>query len=115
MLSHDSLFKPTTSDEEWVSYLGERDWIAVTKDLALTRNQLVIALVRLYKIGLFALRHANLTDVEQYSIFMSAIPKMKKFIKQNSKPFIVRIRKSNPKKSRKQKHLKINIELVRTL
>ena len=75
VVGHDSLFTPTTSDEEWVSYIGERDWIAVTKDLALTRNKLVIALVRLYRIGLFALTNANLRDVEQYEIFMLAIQK----------------------------------------
>ena len=40
---------------------------------------------------------------------------MKKFIERNSKPFIVRIRKSNPKKSRKHKQLKTNIELVHIL
>ena len=88
---HNSIFNPNTLDEVWIKHVADNNLIAVTKDKAIIRRHLAIQYVKIYKIGMFVLAHGDMSANKQFDIFTEIIPRLLHYIKNNKKPFIVKI------------------------
>lgn len=84
-------FSPDTPDVIWLNYVGQKGWIALTKDMRISRNALERRAAANAGVRMFALNNANLNAQEMASAFCNAIGDMQKFIEKNQAPFIAKI------------------------
>lgn len=90
---HDDEFSQNAQDVEWLREVGNRGWIVLTKDVAITRNTAERLTVTLAEVRLFALSRQDLSSSEMNDILRSAIPKIQKIVRQHPAPFIAKIYK----------------------
>lgn len=88
---HDDHFPPDAEDEVWLSEIGKRGWVAITKDeriryRAIERDALMRAGVRA-----FILTGRNLPAQELASIFLRCLARIDRLLGANRGPFIARI------------------------
>ena len=91
---HDDHFPPDARDEDWLSEVGRRGWIVLTKDARIRyRTSELAALVRA-RVSAFVLTSGNLCGAEMAEIFIKALPTMCRFAARYSPPFIAKITKN---------------------
>jgi hypothetical protein len=56
---HDEQFAPKTTDEAWIQEVGQRGWLAVTGDNAITRSAIALHHIRHSRLHLFILHGLN--------------------------------------------------------
>lgn len=88
---HDDHFPTDAKDEEWLSQVGTRGWIVLSKDdriryRAVEKHALLSA-----GIAAFFLSRGDLKGVEMAAIVIKAMPRIIRFIKKYRRPFIASI------------------------
>lgn len=87
---HHELFRPDTSDEEWIRVVATRDWIALTHDARIRYKPNEKAAVLEAGLGMIVLigkvRHAELADN-----FVRTIVQVQRFVAQCEPPFIAKL------------------------
>ncbi len=91
---HDNLFPQNAPDTDWLSKVGSRNWIVLTKDAMIKSRPNEKAALMRSGVRAFILVSANLTGEEMASIFVKAIPAIKKFIAKYPAPFIAKIKRT---------------------
>jgi predicted nuclease of predicted toxin-antitoxin system len=91
---HDEHFKRDEEDRVWLTVVGERGWVVLTKDQRLRYRPLEIAALRSSRCRVFILTAGNLRGSEIASAFLIALPRMFKVISTSPGPFIARVTKS---------------------
>jgi hypothetical protein len=81
-------------DEEWLRFVGQKGWIAITKDKRIRYRGPALEVIRKEKVKLFVLSKGNLTGLEMAEIIKRATPRIKTFIAKHEPPFIAIITKS---------------------
>lgn len=103
---HDDHFSQTLSDVEWLTQVGERDWVVLTKDQKIgyrAEEQLAVAQAN---VRLFALVGGGLSGDAMAQAFVNAFEGMKRFVRGNQAPFIAKVYRSGQVKEWKnQKEL----------
>jgi len=77
---HDDIFGPATSDEEWLSKVGESQWIVLTKDEHIRYRENERSAVQKAGVRLFVLTSGNLTGDEMASIIVGALPRIERAV-----------------------------------
>jgi len=90
----DDHFEPNASDEEWLRFIGQKGWIAITKDKRIRYRTPALEVIRKEKVKLFMYNKGNLTGQQMVEILVKAIPRIKTFIAKHEPPFIVTMTKS---------------------
>ncbi len=88
---HDDCFPQNAKDIEWIPEVGKREWIILTKDANIGKNQLERLCIAQAKIRMFTLASQNLSGEEMANIFEQSIISMQRFIEKNPAPFIAKI------------------------
>jgi predicted nuclease of predicted toxin-antitoxin system len=88
---HDDEFSQNAQDIEWLSEVGKRGWIVLTKDVAITRNAAERLTVTLAEVRLFALTRQDLNSQAMNDILRIAIPNIQKFVRKYPAPFIAKV------------------------
>ncbi len=88
--THGAHFKAGALDIEWLPEVGQRGWIAITKDARIRYNPLEIESLRNAGVGAFVLSSDNLTAPQIAAALVAAFPKMEEFVLVHSKPFIAK-------------------------
>ena len=87
---HDHFRSPTTSDVEWLTYVGERGWVAVTHDQRIQQDP-----QELEALMLAGTKTVLIVGTAPHpalaSAFLKGIRKIKRFIAEHSDPFIIRV------------------------
>jgi predicted nuclease of predicted toxin-antitoxin system len=99
---HDDHFGKNTQDVDWIPEIGRRGWIILTKDARIGKNQIERLAVADARVRMFVLVSQNLSGVDMANIFVTAIPKMEKFISQNFAPFIAKVERDGKVKAWKK-------------
>ncbi len=91
---HRDFFVHDTRDEDWLTTVGEKGWVVLTKDKriryrSIEREALINARVRA-----FVLVAGNLSGNDIAETFTRALPKILAFIGEHEPPFIARILKN---------------------
>jgi hypothetical protein len=87
-------FESNVVDEKWLRFVGQKGWIAITKDKRIRYRGPALEVIRKEKVKLFVLSKGNLTGLEMAEIIKKAIPRIKIFIARHEPPFIAIITKS---------------------
>lgn len=87
-------FNPGTDDEIWLSFVGQRLWVVLTKDKRNRYNQLEKAAIRQHKVAEFYFASGNMSGVEMATALVAALPEIKRVCKREKLPFIGSISKS---------------------
>ena len=88
---HDDHFPTDTDDETWLSEVGRREWIVLTKDERIRYHSIERTALQKAKVGVFILTAKNLTGQQMASIFIKALPAIIRFTIKNPPPFIAKI------------------------
>ena len=96
---HLAYFPRATTDPEWLSFVGQRGWIVITKDKSQRYNPLEKAELRKYGIKQFAFQSGNLSAAEMANILRVNMRKMFNLINKHPPPFVASLTKSgvNPR------------------
>ena len=78
-------------DEDWLSEVGKREWIVLTKDDRIRYRPVALATIRRAKVRTFTLPRADLTGEEMAKIFVKALPAITRFVARNPAPFIAKV------------------------
>lgn len=88
---HDQHFAQAAKDTEWLPEVGRRRWVVLTKDHHIrTRQNELVALLSA-NVAAFVLTAADLTGPEMAEAFVRALPKMRRTLTGQPRPFIARI------------------------
>jgi hypothetical protein len=91
---HDTHFPAGAPDEIWLKGVGRRGWVVLTKDKNIRyrvgeRQALVASGVRA-----FVLAAGGLSGDEMAGIFVTALPRIYRFLHKNQGPFVVSVARS---------------------
>lgn len=92
--THDKHFAQNAQDVEWLPEVGKREWVVLTKDANISKNQLERIAVANANIKMFILASQSLSGKDMADIFLKAIVKMQEFVRKHDAPFIAKIYKS---------------------
>lgn len=88
---HDRHFAQDAKDTEWLPEVGRRGWVVLTKDHHIrTRQGELIALLSA-GVAAFVLTAGDLSGPEMSQAFVKALPKMKRMLIGQPRPFIARV------------------------
>ena len=88
---HNSHFGRRTEDVDWLPFVGQRNWVVVTKDKRIRTHPLERQALLNAGVRAFILVSGNLKGTEMAAIFAEAMPAMLKLIAEQPAPFIARI------------------------
>jgi hypothetical protein len=91
---HHSHLPSGVEDHVWLKFVGERGWIAVSKDKGYTHTPLEKAQIDAHKIRYFAFSSGVLSGEEMATILSMHIEKIIRFIRKQDPPFIASLGKS---------------------
>ena len=88
---HDEHFAQNTPDVDWLAEAGRRCWVVLTKDDAIRRNPLELAMYRRARLRVFTLARQGLSGQEMAAIFVKALAGMLRRAEAIEPPFIFSI------------------------
>jgi uncharacterized protein with PIN domain len=88
---HDDHFSPEATDEHWLSEVGRRKWIVLTKDYRLRYHAREKAALLRHGVRTFILTARDVKGEEMASAFVNALPKIEKFLKKQTRACIVAV------------------------
>src|SRR5262245_51346725 len=89
---HDDHFSdPTTPDEEWLRFVADRGWVAITKDAATRSNELMVLAATNVGIAAFILGNSNATGERMATALVQALPSVKAALRRFCLPLIARV------------------------
>jgi hypothetical protein len=89
---HDELFPHGTPDVDWLREAGANRWVVITRDDRIRYNQLEKQAVIAARLRFFSITSSSLTGEEAASLILSALEKMSRLCRQQSKRgFIAKI------------------------
>jgi predicted nuclease of predicted toxin-antitoxin system len=88
---HDRHFAQDARDSQWLPEVGRRGWVVLTKDhhIRTRRNELIALLVS--GVATFVLTAGDLSGSDMAEAFVRALPKMKRVLVGQPRPFIARV------------------------
>ncbi|MCY7406321.1 MAG: hypothetical protein LH631_02785 [Alkalinema sp. CAN_BIN05] len=89
--SHDDNFAPAAPDVDWLSIVGERGWVVLTKDANIARRTLEKMAVARSGVCLFILTSQNLSGNDMIEILTKAIVPIQNLVRKHKAPFIAKI------------------------
>ena len=90
---HDDHFPPDAKDEDWLAEAGQRGWIVLTKDHRIRYRHVERLALMKAGVAAFILTSGDLQGEEMAQIFVKALPRITRFLKNRTKPFIGKIAK----------------------
>ncbi|HEX6810095.1 MAG TPA: hypothetical protein VF384_00605 [Planctomycetota bacterium] len=84
-------FAAATPDEEWLAEVGQRGWVALTKDQRIRRRQAEFHALLAANVAACVLTSGNLTGPAMGRAFVLAYPRMQKLLRDYSPPFVAAV------------------------
>lgn len=88
---HDDHLPQDARDEEWLAYIGERNWVALTQDARIRYHELEFKALLRAKVRAFVLTAKGLRGEKNAAIIVKALPAMLRFLAKHPGPFVARI------------------------
>ncbi|RFP61030.1 MAG: hypothetical protein BJG00_005690 [Limnothrix sp. CACIAM 69d] len=88
---HGDCFAQNTPDPEWLTVVGDRGWVVLTKDEAIGTNKLELGAIARAEARVFILVSGNLGRQQMAALFVEVLPKLERFSQGNQAPFIAKI------------------------
>ena len=91
---HDDHLPPDAPDEDWISLVARKGWLAITKDKNIRYRTAEIQAIKQYSARVFVIRAKNSTGQEMADNLIGVITKLQKFAHKNAAPFVAGIVRS---------------------
>lgn len=88
---HDDHFQQGAPDTEWLAFVGQRGWVALSKDNKVRYRDTERAAVISAKVAYFIFRGLNMRGDEIGAVLAKALPAIQRVLKKNQRPFIATI------------------------
>jgi len=88
---HADHFADDADDETWISVVGQRGWVVLTKDKAIRTRPVELQAVIAANVRMFRLPSGNMTGEEMGRVFVDNRLNMGRFMKNHPPPFIARV------------------------
>src|SRR5205085_11068593 len=93
---HDEHFPRNTPDEIWLTEVGRRGWVVLTKDKHIRYRSNEIAALLSANVRAFILTtKGDLTGAEMAQIFIKALSRIKRMATKTPPPFIARVQRDS--------------------
>lgn len=79
--------------------VAQRGWVILTADKRIGNRSLELLAVRQSKAQVFTLVSGNLSGLQMAEVFVKALPSIKRFVLENSGPFIAKVYKDGTVKA----------------
>lgn len=86
--AHRDHFPDDTPDPEWITAVGERGWVIVTRDRRIRYRANEVAAVRKSQLHLFALTSGNVSAAETATIVVKAWPAIQRAVATTAPPMM---------------------------
>jgi hypothetical protein len=86
--AHADHFAPDAPDETWLTVVGERRWVVVTKDKAIRYRETELAALKAARVAAFVLTAKGLTGPANGEVLVKALPAVRRFLVGNRPPFV---------------------------
>ena len=90
---YDDYFPPDAKDEDWLTQVGQNGWVVLTKDHRIRYRHVERLALMKAGVAAFILTSGDLQGEEMAQIFVKALPRITRFLKNHAKPFIAKITK----------------------
>lgn len=90
---HSDHFQDTAPDVEWLTEVGTRGWVVLTKDNAINRRTAELTALINARVRTFVFVDSNLPGVKVAQIIVAVLPQMLRFATHQPGPFVVKIYK----------------------
>jgi hypothetical protein len=91
---HDDHFQQDTPDTDWLTAVGARQWVVLTKDSRIRRHPLEMEALLSSGVAAFILTASGLTGREMATAIVDAMPKIERLITKQVRPFVATISRS---------------------
>lgn len=91
---HDDYFPLDARDEQWLTEVGRKGWIVLTKDTRIRYRAFELAALLNAGVSAFVLTSGNLRGEEMADVFVRALPAIRRFVARYTPPFIATVTKS---------------------
>ncbi len=88
---HKDHFESRCEDDQWLTEVGKRGWVVLTKDKSFRSRQVEVAALMRSTAATFVLTNANTTGRQNADAFIAAIPRIAAFLSAFQKPFLAQI------------------------
>lgn len=88
---HDDHFAQDTTDATWLTEVGRRGWIVLTKDSRIRRHPLETAALLGAGVAAFIVTAGGLTGKEMAELISAAMPRIERVVAKQARPFIATI------------------------
>jgi hypothetical protein len=88
---HDDEFKPDARDVDWLRTVGARGWVVLTKDARIRTNALERGALLSSNVAAFILGQGDMTGPQMASVFVTALPRMKKVLRRWDLPIVATV------------------------
>ncbi len=85
---HDDHFAQDTDDIRWLTEVGKRSWIVLSKDERIRHHPLELYALKTAKVGAFFLMSKGLSGDEMAAIFVKAMPNILNACGSSKPPFV---------------------------
>jgi len=96
---HDDHLPINAPDEHWIELVGQRNWIAITKDKNIRYRTAEIEAIKKYNARVIVIRAKNATGSEIAELILKSMKRIIRFAKKTKPPFIASIDRSGRVKS----------------
>lgn len=88
---HDHHFRQDCLDQEWLTEVGRRGWVVLTKDKRIADRRLERLAVASAEVRMFVLVAGNLTGQDMAAAYVKALPSMQRFARTHQPPVIAKV------------------------
>jgi len=88
---HDQHFPQNALDEDWLTEVGRRGWIVLTKDDRIRYRPAELEAYRRNKVRVFIFGSGEMKAQEMADAFVRALPKISRLVRNKPAPFFARI------------------------
>jgi predicted nuclease of predicted toxin-antitoxin system len=92
--THDVHFPSNAKDVEWLTVVGQRGWIVLTKDERIRYRAIEQRALMQSRVGAFILTARGLTGPEMAEIYVRALPRIRRLVAKSPRPFIASVSRS---------------------
>ena len=90
----DDYFDPTTPDDIWLTYAGQRGWIVLTKDYNIRRHRVALNAPIRNRVKAFVLANPHQVAEEMAETVIRALPRIQRLERNHPAPFIAKMTRS---------------------
>jgi hypothetical protein len=88
---HDDHFPQNALDEDWISEVGKRGWVVLTKDDRIRYRPAALAAYRGHQVKVFVFGSGEMKAQEMADAFVTALPKISRLALEKKGAFFARI------------------------